>query len=64
MAYFSVTGTTKHAAEELAQVMDATLFEIPPETPYTSADLDWDGGKLLNHATKKELENWKQQLDL
>ena len=41
VAYFSATGTTKHVAEELAQVMDATLFEITPETPYTSADLDW-----------------------
>lgn len=153
VAYFSATGTTKHVAEDLAKVMDATLFEITPETPYTSADLDWrdensrssvemhdatsrpaikdkvkdiekydvvfigypiwwyvaptiintfidennlsgkriisfatsggspiepciealqkqypnldwDGGKLLNHATKEELESWKQQLGL
>ena len=153
VAYFSATGTTKRVAEELAKVMDATLFEITPETPYTSADLDWrdensrssvemhdatsrpaikdkvkdiekydvvfigypiwwyvaptiintfidennlsgkriisfatsggspiepciealqkqypnldwDGGKLLNHATKEELESWKQQLGL
>ena len=153
VAYFSATGTTKHVAEELAQVMDATLFEITPETPYTSADLDWrdensrssvemqdatsrpaikdkvkdiekydvvfigypiwwymaptiintfidennlsgkriisfatsggspiepciealqkqypnldwDGGKLLNHVTKEEMESWKQQLGL
>ena len=41
VAYFSATGTTKRVAEELAQVMDATLFEITPETPYTSDDLDW-----------------------
>lgn len=153
VAYFSATGTTKHVAEDLAKVMDATLFEITPETPYTSADLDWrdensrssvemhdatsrpaikdkvkdiekydvvfigypiwwyvaptiintfidennlsgkriisfatsggspiepciealqkqypnldwDGGKLLNHATKEELVSWKQQLGL
>ena len=153
VAYFSATGTTKHVAEDLSKVMDATLFEITPETPYTSADLDWrndnsrssvemhdatsrpaikdkvkdiekydvvfigypiwwyvaptiintfidennlsgkriisfatsggspiepciealqkqypnldwDGGKLLNHATKEELESWKQQLGL
>ncbi|MCH5238371.1 MAG: NAD(P)H-dependent oxidoreductase, partial [Muribaculaceae bacterium] len=41
VAYFSATGTTKHVAEELAEIMKATLFEIKPETPYTSADLDW-----------------------
>ena len=41
VAYFSATGTTKAVAEDLAKVMDATLFEIGPTEPYTSADLDW-----------------------
>ena len=41
VAYFSATGTTRKAAKELADVMGATLHEITPEKPYTSADLDW-----------------------
>ncbi|MCR5445757.1 MAG: NAD(P)H-dependent oxidoreductase [Bacteroidales bacterium] len=41
VAYFSATGTTKAAAERLAKEMDADLFEIVPEQPYTAADLDW-----------------------
>lgn len=41
VAYFSATGTTKAVAEDLAKVMDATLFEIEPAVPYTEADLDW-----------------------
>ena len=41
VAYFSATGTTKAVAEDLAKVMDATLFEIEPTQPYTEADLDW-----------------------
>lgn len=41
VAYFSATGTTKRAATELADVMGGTLYEITPETPYTTADLDW-----------------------
>lgn len=41
VAYFSATGTTKHAATVLANDKDADLFEITPETPYTDADLDW-----------------------
>ena len=41
VAYFSATGTTKAVAEDLAKVMDATLFEIEPTEPYTAADLDW-----------------------
>ena len=41
VAYFSATGTTKAAAERLAKEMNADLYEIAPEVPYTSADLDW-----------------------
>ena len=41
VAYFSATGTTKAVAEDLAKVMDATLFEIEPVQPYSAADLDW-----------------------
>lgn len=41
VAYFSATGTTKGVAERLAGAIGADLFEIVPETPYTTADLDW-----------------------
>ena len=41
VAYFSVSGVTRKVAEELAQIEEADLFEIVPETPYTAADLDW-----------------------
>lgn len=45
VAYFSATGTTKHVAEELAEVMDGTLFEITPSEAYTAEDLDWRNEK-------------------
>ena len=41
VAYFSATGTTKAAAEKLAQQHDAQLWEIEPAEKYTAADLDW-----------------------
>ena len=41
VAYFSATGTTKAAAQQLAKVAGADLYEIKPEQPYTDADLDW-----------------------
>ena len=41
VAFFSATGTTKHAAEALAAASEADLFEIRPVEPYTAADLDW-----------------------
>lgn len=41
VAYFSATGTTMEAASRLAGLMNADLYEIVPETPYTPADLNW-----------------------
>ena len=41
VAYFSASGVTKNAAESLAQVANADLYEIKPITPYTDADLNW-----------------------
>lgn len=42
VAYFSASGTTAHAAQNLARAIDADLFEIVPEQPYSSADLNWN----------------------
>ena len=41
VAYFSASGTTARVAKNLASAIGADLFEIVPETAYTSADLNW-----------------------
>lgn len=41
VVYFSATGNTKDAAEKTAKILGADIFEIVPESPYTSEDLDW-----------------------
>lgn len=41
VAYFSATGTTRAAAQQLAKEHNADLYEITPEVPYTADDLDW-----------------------
>ena len=41
VAYFSASGVTAKAAKKLAEAAEADLFEIKPEIPYTSADLNW-----------------------
>ena len=40
-AYFSASGVTAKAAKAVAEAAGADLFEIKPETPYSSADLNW-----------------------
>lgn len=41
VAYFSASGVTEQAAHKLAEAVGADIFEIKPEQPYTSADLNW-----------------------
>ena len=41
VAFFSASGTTKRAAENLADAIGADLYEIRPAIPYTAADLNW-----------------------
>lgn len=41
VTYFSASGVTKGVAEKVAAALDADIFEIAPETPYTAADLDY-----------------------
>lgn len=41
VAYFSAEGTTAKVAKELAELIQADIFEIVPEKPYTPADIKW-----------------------
>lgn len=41
VTYFSASGVTKAVAERLANGINAQLYEIVPETPYSDADLNW-----------------------
>ena len=41
VTYFSASGVTAKKAKELAEVLNAELFEIKPAVPYTKADLNW-----------------------
>ena len=42
VAYFSATGHTETIAEYLQTALDADLYEIVPQEPYTDADLDYN----------------------
>ena len=45
VTYFSASGVTARLAKTLAEAIDADLFEIRPDPPYTSADLNWNDPK-------------------
>lgn len=45
VTYFSASGVTAKLAKRLADAIEAPLYEIRPEVPYTHADLDWTNKK-------------------
>jgi len=69
VAYFSATGTTKAAAQKLAEVVDGDLHEIQPEKPYTDADLDWNNKKsrssveMDNKSSRPAIKNKVENMD-
>ncbi len=42
IAFFSATNNTRNVANHLDAILDADLYEIVPETPYTAEDLNYN----------------------
>lgn len=61
VAYFSCSGVTAKAAETLAEAAGADIYEIRPEVPYTSEDLNWNNKKSRSSV---EMKNPKSRPDI
>ncbi len=54
IAYFSATNNTENIANHLDSILDADLYEIVPETPYTSDDLNYNDS---NSRSSQEMDD-------
>lgn len=54
VAYFSASGVTAKVAEKLSEAIGADLFEIKPEVPYSSADLNWQNSESRSSVESKD----------
>lgn len=54
VAYFSASGVTARLAKTIADVTGGELYEIHPEQPYTSADLNWNDSKSRSSIEMKD----------
>lgn len=54
VAYFSATGNTENIAGYLETILDADLYEIVPQEPYTSADLNYNSA---NSRAEREIND-------
>src|SRR5574344_1557106 len=57
VAFFSATGTTKGVAQMIAHATGGDLYQIEPEEPYTSADLDWTNKRSPRSVEMKKLSS-------
>ena len=55
VAYFSASGKTKKVGDALAKMLDADIYEITPQVPYTQADLNW------NNESSRCVKEWKDK---
>ena len=62
VAYFSATGTTEKLAGRLAKATGADIFEIKPEKPYTSEDLDWTNSQSRSSVEMRD-KNCRPAID-
>ena len=54
VAYFSASGVTANVAERMATSIGADLYEIKPEQPYTSDDLNWQNRESRSSVEMKD----------
>ncbi len=61
VVYYSASGSTKKVAEEIAQNLNADLFEIEPVDTYTSDDLNWtdNNSRVTREHNDESLRNIK-----
>ena len=59
VAYFSGTGNTRRAAEAIASKLQADIFEIVPENPYTADDLNYrdDSSRVIREHEDTSLQD-------
>ncbi len=70
VVYYSASGNTERVANDIADTLQADIFELVPENPYTDEDLDWttDGSRVNQEhddetlrdipLTQSTVENW------
>lgn len=69
VAYFSASGITKKVAERLATVVEGDLYEIKPEKPYTSEDLNWmdknsrSSIEMSNHSSRPAISGTVKEME-
>lgn len=63
VVYFSATGTTKEIAELMAEILKTEAYQIIPQNPYSSDDLNYNNDncranlEMQDNSARPEIEN-------
>lgn len=62
VVYFSASGVTKRAAQNLANVLKSDILEIIPKQRYTDKDLNWNNSNSRSSIEIKNL-NYRPEIE-
>lgn len=64
VVYFSATGTTANVAQKLASALNAPIYEIKAQQPYTDADLNWNDENSRSSLEMADMVPYPELADL
>ena len=64
VVYFSATGTTANVANKLASALNAPIYEIKAQQPYTDADLNWNDENSRSSLEMADMVPYPELADL
>lgn len=64
VAFFSASGQTKDAAQEIAKLLNCNIYEIKPKVKYNGGDLDWNNNNSRSTLECKNRNSRPEMADL
>lgn len=63
VAFFSASGSTRKLSNDLAEILNADIYEIKPATPYTGKDLNWNNSQSRSSVEMADIKSRPELAD-
>lgn len=63
VAFFSASGSTRKLSNDLAEILNADIYEIKPATLYTGKDLNWNNSQSRSSVEMADIKSRPELAD-